>query len=148
METLEMTQSNNRELSKNGLPTLLKAILENHLPLAKLILEHGVNINEDVTMGITPLHIAASKGSLEMLKLLLSHGADINAMDNEDYTPLLAACESLKYDNAIFLASKGADTKLKNKHNQSVPDLLPPNLPGHTDYKSLLQHFNSNTATT
>jgi ankyrin repeat protein len=40
---------------------------------------------------LTPLHLAAFKGSVEMVELLLARGADPNARADKGATPLSAA---------------------------------------------------------
>ena len=56
---------------------------------ARLLLEHGANVNTRQEGGFTALHSAAQSGDVEMLRLLVDHGADVqiraenqqNAMD-------------------------------------------------------------------
>lgn len=82
--------------SEHSTPLVL-AIANGHLDFAKMLVDHGANVNLANDMGVTPLFatvdvkwvphewspepiIAQEKiGYLEMMKLLLTHGADPNA---------------------------------------------------------------------
>jgi uncharacterized protein len=51
--------------------------------LVSLLLEHGANANAAGATGITPLHLAASRGNQALIDLLLAKGADKSSkMDN------------------------------------------------------------------
>ena len=61
-------------------------------------------------LGITALHIAATKGYVETADLLLSHGADVNSIGksrSEDVTPLALAVRSKQEKMAAFLKDRG-----------------------------------------
>ena len=55
---------------------LLLAIERSQLPVAKLLIKYGANVNQTDSDGYTPLIRAAEKGYDEMVKLLLNIGAD------------------------------------------------------------------------
>jgi ankyrin repeat protein len=84
----------------------------NHLEMAKLLLEHGADVNAKTVAGYesfvylanvrcgmshiwsserttrdftTPLHWAVMDNHIEMVKLLLLHGADINLFDHHEF---------------------------------------------------------------
>lgn len=59
--------------------------------LVGLLLKHGANVNAVDRNGMTPLHLAASRGLPEQAKLLLDAGANIDARDMRGFTPLLTA---------------------------------------------------------
>lgn len=58
---------------------LISAVRYNHLETAKLLIEHGANVNASSFEG-TPLYLAVSKGNLDMVKFLLENGADVNML--------------------------------------------------------------------
>ena len=51
-------------------------------------MEKGANINIQIWMEETPLHIACKEDHLKIAQLLLEKGADIEAKNNEGETPL------------------------------------------------------------
>ena len=59
---------------------LLKAVELDALPLVKLLIDRGAQINEPARLRVrqTPLQTAAMRGNLEMVEFLLSRGAHVN----------------------------------------------------------------------
>jgi len=51
--------------------------------MADYLLEKGVDVNQALDTGKTPLMLAAQNGSVEMVTKFLAHGADIHAKDRE-----------------------------------------------------------------
>ena len=68
--------------------TLNSASLVNPLAVARLLIEHGANIDSKDDLGDTTLHNAES---LEMASFLIDSGADIEAKNTLDETPLHSA---------------------------------------------------------
>ncbi|KAJ4292703.1 hypothetical protein N0V90_009366 [Kalmusia sp. IMI 367209] len=60
--------------------------------IAQQLIQHGVNINTQDTLGNTALHVAAT--SPPCVTLLLKHGADPNLVNNKGFAPLLYAIKS------------------------------------------------------
>jgi ankyrin repeat protein len=56
--------------------------------VARLLLEHGADLNVQTDRGSTPLHIAARDMGTEFVRVLLEHGANVGAKDNKGRTPL------------------------------------------------------------
>ena len=97
------------------------------LPMVKLLVEHGADVNYKPSDGRTPrLHLAAAFGYVEIAEYLLDQGADINALDKDGDTPLDAAFSS-PLDREI-LALHGAPTNpadpAKARRQQAVAALL------------------------
>jgi len=65
-------------------------------------------LNEVGPDGLTPLHLAAQKGSLVICKTLLRHGADLEARDPQGHTPLVKALIARNTLLANYLAKQGA----------------------------------------
>lgn len=66
---------------KDNPEVLSRAVLQNNVTLAQLLLDHGAGQHVNVVSGTgtrvsLPLHVAVTKGHHEMVKLLLAHGAD------------------------------------------------------------------------
>jgi len=59
------------------------------LEIAKILIEHGADVNARDQDGLTPLHNTAWTNNGEVAKLLIANGADVNAKDNYENTPLL-----------------------------------------------------------
>lgn len=61
------------------------------MPVVKLLLASGANVEAADKGGWTPLYVAASSGHVEVTKLLLSSGANIEAVTRSGWTPLFTA---------------------------------------------------------
>jgi ankyrin repeat protein len=55
------------------------AALSKHVETARLLLDHGAEINGTNNNGMTPLHYAAESDSVLMVQLFLDRGADVIA---------------------------------------------------------------------
>ena len=67
------------------------AVLSASVPVAKLLLDSGAQVDARASRGVRPLHWASSGGHLAMVKLLISRGADRGAANDDGETPLHAA---------------------------------------------------------
>ena len=56
--------------------------------VARLLLEHGVDVNAEDKDRDTPLHSASYSGNLEIAQILLHHGANANVKNDRGETPL------------------------------------------------------------
>jgi len=66
----------------------VSSVFGGKLPLIKLLLEKGADVNSRDRSGATPLHEATRRGYKEIVELLIENNAEINAVDNEGMTPL------------------------------------------------------------
>ena len=66
------------------------AVLDEDIDEVQRQLDAGVDVNEENSIGYTPLHYAAGVGRIDIVELLIEHGANINATDssNKGATPL------------------------------------------------------------
>ncbi|XP_018415586.1 PREDICTED: ankyrin repeat and SOCS box protein 12-like [Nanorana parkeri] len=71
---------------------------------------------------VTPLRLAASKGSLECLKILLASGAEVDILDVKAQTPLFAAVSAGHFDCVRELLKAGASPS-GSVHNNGSPVL-------------------------
>jgi ankyrin repeat protein len=61
--------------------------------IARLLLEHGAEVNARTLRGLAPLHVAAQHGKVEVTRVLLEHAANVGAGDNRGRTPLHLAAD-------------------------------------------------------
>ncbi|XP_040262248.1 ankyrin repeat and SOCS box protein 12-like [Bufo bufo] len=65
-------------------------------------------VNSGWGVSVTPLHLAASKGSLECLKILLANGEEVDILDLKAQTPLFTAVSGGHFDCVKELLKAGA----------------------------------------
>ncbi|NJM41688.1 MAG: ankyrin repeat domain-containing protein, partial [Anaerolineae bacterium] len=96
--------ANANAVSRN--PMQLRALhsstAANHIPITKLLLANGAEVNAKQSGGFTPIHAAAQNGNTEMTKLLLDWGADPSAKTDEGRSAKDFAAEG-KHDAVIAL---------------------------------------------
>ena len=73
--------------------------------IARLLLEHGADVNARRNDNSTPLHAAAQNGRVEVVHVLLEHGADVGAEDGDGRTALQVAA-SKGYNKIMNLLLK------------------------------------------
>ena len=87
---------NERNSTELGLTPLHYAAMHDSPHVAKLLIDHGADVNVkmldwiNALDGGTPLHLAAAVNAPRIAKLLIDHGADVNAVTHSIYgeTPL------------------------------------------------------------
>jgi len=78
-------------------PPLGTAAFVRLVPLARLLLDAGVDVNGQGEGGFTALHTAAQNGDEEFVRLLLDRGADVNLSTAQGKRPAdLAQGEALQ----------------------------------------------------
>lgn len=70
-----------------------------------LLLNAGADVNARAAHGVTPLHLAASRGVEALIRLLLSHGANPAARMDDDTTPASMATARGHEEAAALLRS-------------------------------------------
>ena len=73
--------------------------------VARLLLEHGADVNALKEGHSTPLHVAARYGRVEVVRVLLRHGANVGAKEDGGKTALEVASEE-RYDEIKKLLSE------------------------------------------
>ncbi|KAG6623080.1 ankyrin-like protein [Phytophthora cinnamomi] len=99
------------------------------LQMARLLLEHGADVNAANTATATPLHHAMRRYDLELMDVLLAHGADVNLRNRFGDTPLHQAARL-----ALFpimwqkLLEHGADLTAEDRGGKTPMELVPNNV--------------------
>jgi ankyrin repeat protein len=75
--------------------------------VVKSLIEQGDDVN--MTLRLTPLHLAAEQGNLEIVDLLLGGGAAVNARDHFGRVPLFRAIKRDRREVVWRLVEAGAD---------------------------------------
>ncbi|XP_051210500.1 uncharacterized protein [Lolium perenne] len=71
--------------------------------------------DEGMMKGLSPLHVAASRGSMEVCRYLVQDlGVDVNVVDGEGRTPLFWAVLSKNVSAAKYLLDHGANQDMPN----------------------------------
>jgi len=94
--------------------------------VAKLLLDHGVDINVRDKEGRTPLHeslIDLKDGMadyyIDAVRSLLEHGADVNALDNNHLTPLHVVLQYGNIKAIRVLLEHGADVGARDNKDST-----------------------------
>jgi Ankyrin repeats (3 copies)/Ankyrin repeats (many copies) len=107
----------------NGVPSLLHAAKENHLPTVMYIMEKfekGYQIEAKDKDGWTPLLFAISNGNVPMAALLVAKGANVKAREvREDLTALHMAVSTGVLPGVMLLIHKGADLSAVDKKDRT-----------------------------
>ncbi|MBI5566833.1 MAG: ankyrin repeat domain-containing protein [Chloroflexi bacterium] len=88
---------------------LHSAIANRRTAIARLLIEHGADVNSTQADDFTPLHEAAQNGLLEIAQLLLDRGAHVNAKLSNGKTPLALALEQHHREVEEVLRRYGAE---------------------------------------
>ncbi|XP_055316311.1 26S proteasome non-ATPase regulatory subunit 10-like [Sitodiplosis mosellana] len=67
---------------------LILATLKGSLPICRMLIDRGANVNHRNSNGHTPIKYAGSKNHKDLLSYLLDHGGDPNVRDHIGDTPL------------------------------------------------------------
>ena len=98
----------NAKESKRGQTALMWALSENHVDVAKELVEHGADVQARTKAGFTVLMFAAQQGNVEAGRMLVAAGAKVNDSNPHDGTPLVVAAASGHQEFAAFLLDKDA----------------------------------------
>ncbi|KAH8021483.1 hypothetical protein HPB51_015879 [Rhipicephalus microplus] len=82
------------------------AVENNHVEIARFLLEKGVDPNCSSSTGLTALHLAAMRGGVPMCQLLMDHGAATDVLADGNKTPLFLAATNDRPRIVAFLLDK------------------------------------------
>lgn len=131
--------------------TLIIAIINRHMEIAKLLIENysdAIEYNDviaykDSQNGMTALMHAAESGygfgDMDLVKLLLEKGADIDAKDRLGRTALIHASMKGKTDIIELLIKSGADATIKDDFGNTASRYAAAKY--SEDFKSMMMQY-------
>ena len=87
------------------------------MDIARLLIEHGANINAKLYDGTTALMLAVNRGDLDLVRFLVQKGADINAKAKDGTTALWNSLIGSHGPILRYLLENGAEVVVRNKKN-------------------------------
>ena len=103
---------------------LLKAAYRGDVDELNKLTSLGVDVNDALDDGVTPLMMAARSDKADAVKFLINSGADVNAEDNDGNSVLFRMFElPTSYSSELFLSIINAGVNLK-KHGSRGRSLL------------------------
>ena len=96
---------------------------EGHVPVTRLLLDKGWELDLADNIGWTPLHLAVGRGQVSMLQFLAGRGAEINTQDISKETPLHRAADVGEKAAVRLLLSLGADRSVENDEDETAEGL-------------------------
>jgi len=107
--------------------------------LSILVKELKANINVTTSLGMTPLHNAASDGHDNLVKTLIDLKSNLHAKSNLWDTPLHIAARNCRESCIRVLLDAGASLELKNKHGKTAVDIFNQYHPNNTRILKMLK---------
>jgi ankyrin repeat protein len=105
----------------SGETPLMTAIDNGHLEAARVLLEHGADVNaKDTNGGQTALMWAAANKSPALVRLLLDHRADVRPRSKGGFTALLFAAQQGDVESGRSLLQAGADANERSDKDRKT----------------------------
>ncbi len=101
-------------IDNNGNTALIRAAIHKNVPITKMLIEAGANLNAQNNIGKTALHVSIEMEQNEIAELLIDSGADVNYSDSVYQTPIILTAIN---DNVIIakkLIAAGANLDINN----------------------------------
>jgi ankyrin repeat protein len=95
------------------------ALYKRHLPIVRLLIEHGADVNSRDDAGSSLLHVAAQIGDPEAVRLLIDYAADLAAFDSAGSTPLHLASREGNNLVVALLINRGAKVDARDNNNST-----------------------------
>ena len=100
---------------------LIRAARQNRLPVVRLLLSRGADINETSNLGgKSALMLAARQGSVSAVHYLVDHGAAVNAHDKTGETALMLAAGEGSLSIVRCLLDHGAEIDAREKNGATA----------------------------
>lgn len=101
---------------------IVQAAVIGSLPITKLLVEYGADVNMCQQNGESALANAANRGNTELVTFLLSHGADPNIPDSDGDLPIIGSIDANNLDEIELLISYGTDMTYRNNQGETPLD--------------------------
>eukprot|EP00439_Symbiodinium_sp_Y106_P055418 s807_g7.t1 len=110
------------ELVHSFISPLMKASINGHVDVARLLLEAGAqaNFHGGSVWGDSPLMAAANRGHSQVVELLLEAKAETDFADTENCTALIFAAFYGRVEAARLLLEAGAQTELRSQDGRTA----------------------------
>jgi serine/threonine-protein phosphatase 6 regulatory ankyrin repeat subunit B len=118
---------------------LMYACANNYKSVIMILLEKGVDINQQNDLGWTALIYAIYKGHFDIVKLLIEYGADINIQDKDGWTSLIVASYENNLEVVQILLENSADLYIQSNCGQTAYDVT-----GSEVIQSMLKEYEHN----
>jgi ankyrin repeat protein len=93
---------------------------EGNLTKVELLLNGGININDDLIGDGTPLIIAVQNNKKKLVEYLLGQGADINQKSVQDGSPLIVASLTNNIELVEYLHKQGASIDAVTEYDETA----------------------------
>lgn len=100
------------EEERDAATSMQRALRDNDLAKARLLLTEGFDVNNRDDEDNTALHDVAFEGREGLIQLLLDFGADIDAQNLGGFTPLMYAAERGHLGAVKILLARGANVNI------------------------------------
>lgn len=107
----------------NGITPIYLAVQERNLPITKLLLRSGANLNLRAEEGMSVIHVACQNGDLTMVQMLNEEfGASLNETDQNGASPLHYACVNGNAKLVTYLLTNNVEIKADKFGNSPLHD--------------------------
>ena len=100
-------------------PPLYKALSFNRLDAARLLLEHGADVNIRDSKDHTALYYAAATGDVPIVEAVLARGADVNIVSRDGETALYRAAKAQRWEIVKLLLERQANPAAGDEAHKS-----------------------------
>jgi len=97
-------------------------LLARNVEVARLLIQHGADVDRQGKYGDAPLHLFAAIGDTAMMEFLFDHGADVEVRGQQDETPLHKAAREGSLEAVRLLIAEGADIHATSKRGKTPLD--------------------------
>ena len=91
---------------------------------AKMLLDHGADINAKNWRKETPFHFACRFMKKRLIQMMMKYSPDLNACDEDGATPLMRLADRGMTGTMSVLTKAGADISIKNRYGETALDIL------------------------